>query len=312
MSDSTQLTATASSNTPGIQELWVSSTGPQVLKHFDGPERFDLNYDEFVGFQSNNAGIFWSRSNFNTIVLTLDKPFIVPGTDLSANELQIKIHSDCAPSTKVDANHFETKVEGVTIHFFENSPLQDTITANGTNTSTSTSPRSNISGGRMRFTTRERCSVVGPLEYVMELSRSPGDGGNSFDLQLFIPSGNPESEVIEVDVTFDKGLEAITIGPEFEEEGMIRFARLQQGDMGGEGGFHPEVQVDGTVMQLVGYSDGRLIFYSSSANPVDWCTLLVSHANAMEFLRTSPGSELDNSGSNSDSDFDFGAGAFMD
>lgn len=310
MSYSSQITTTASSHTPGIQELWVSSTGPQVLKHFDGPERFDLNYDEFVGLESKNAGVFWSRSNFNTIVLTLDKPFIVPGTDLSANELQIKIHSDCAPSTKVDANHFETKVEGVTVHFFENSPLQSMFTANGTNTSTSTS--SNTFGGRMRFTTRERCSVVGPLEYVMELSRSPGDGGNSFDLQLSIPTGNPESEVIEVDVTFDKGLEAITIGPDFEEEGLIRFARLQRGDMGGEGGFHPEVQVDGTVMQLGGYSDVRFIFYSSSANPVDWCTLLVSHADAMEIARATPGSESDNSGSNSDSDFDFGAGAFMD
>jgi hypothetical protein len=291
MSDSAQATSTASSNIPEIQELWVSSTGPQVLKHFDGPNPPHLDWDEFVGFQSNNAGIIWSRTNFNTIVLTLEQPVIVPGTDLNANELQIEIHSDYSPEAEDDANHFETKLEGVTIHFFENSPLQDTAN----NTSTSTSPDS--FGGRMRFTTRDRCSVIGPLQYVMELSRSPGDGGNSFDLQLFIPAsstgdgGNPESEVIEVDATFDKGLEAVTIGPDFEEEGLIRFARIKRGDMGSDGGVHPDVQADGTVMQLGGYSDGRFIFYSSSANPVDWSTLLVSHAEAMEIVRTTPGSE---------------------
>jgi hypothetical protein len=82
--------------------------------------------------------------------------------------------------------------------------------------------------------------------------------------------------------------------------------------MGGDGNSYPDVQVDGTVMHLKGRSDGQIILYSSSADPVDWSTMLVSHADAMEFLRTSPGSESDDSGSDSDSSFDFGAGGFRD
>jgi hypothetical protein len=159
MSDSTQEARATSSDTPEMQDLSVSSTGQQRILHLLGPDAPGVNWDELLQFESNHAGLLWSRTNFNTLVVTLEQPFTVPRTDLRANELQIEIHSEDSADPEDNVNHFETKTEGVAIHFFENSPLVDTASSSTSGLRTSTGSV----GNRMRFTTRHNCSVIGPI-----------------------------------------------------------------------------------------------------------------------------------------------------
>lgn len=155
---------------------------------------------EFLQFSSSPDGFLEINTDFNTLLVTLDPPFVVPGTDLRASELHIRLTSDSLAEMDSNANPLTDRRDNVRLDFFE--------------------PRSEVSPDGavrawMRSTTRSNCSVVGPVVYIFENGVSPTRG--SFLLQLSISSdtaGGGESH----DLRADNHVETVvaTYNPNFE------------------------------------------------------------------------------------------------
>ncbi|GFZ50108.1 hypothetical protein JCM24511_07861 [Saitozyma sp. JCM 24511] len=207
MSDAAQSTVTPVSDiyaglgvdVPETEWLSVSSTSLQRLARFVG-DASAPGYTEFLQFSSSPDGLLEINTDLNTILVTLNPPFVVPGTDLRASELQIRLTSDSFAEMDSNANPLADRRDHVRLDFFE--------------------PRSGVSpDGTVRAwvhsTTRHNCSVVGPVVYILEDCVSPTRG--SFLLQLSIPTdtaGGGESD----DLRADNHVETVvaTYNPNFE------------------------------------------------------------------------------------------------
>ncbi|RSH93510.1 hypothetical protein EHS25_007866 [Saitozyma podzolica] len=270
---------------PETEWLSVSSTGVQRLARFVGNASAP-GYTEFLQFSSSPDGLLEINTDFNTLLVTLDPPFVVPGTDLRASELQIKLPSDSLAEMDSNANPFTDRRDNVRLDFFE--------------PGSEVSPDGTVRAW-MRSTTRHNCSVVGPVVYILEDSVSPTRG--SFLLQLSIPSdtaaggeshhlrGNNHVETVVA--TYNPNLEAVTVRGErpgtfcrVKSEFKILPAdddpmRHQLTDFNQQ----PESHV------LLGTSDSianaQVFFYRpSSVEQTDWRTNLIPISTARPMLAT--------------------------
>lgn len=289
---------------PETKLFTVSSTGLQRLARFEsrssGP-----GYTEFLQFSSSPDGLLEINTDFNTLLVTLAPPFLVPGTDLRAQELQIKLHSEFSIEMDEDANPFTDQRDNVTLDFFER---RSQIDPNGNDRAW------------VRSTTRHHCSVVGPVVSILQGGVSPT--GTSFVLQLSIPfdtvgEGEGESNhprgnnyVENVVAKYNPNFEAVTVHSEHpgtfcRVQSNLKFCPVDDDPMRGQltdFNQQPESHV------LLGTGDSianaQVLFYRpNSVAQTNWRTNLIPISTARPMLATSSHSPASDQADVEDADY---------
>jgi hypothetical protein len=125
----------------------------------------------YLQFASSPSGVLEVQSGWNTLLVVLEQPFTVPRTDLIAKELQIEIPGWSVELEDDDTDPNEDEREDVTVRFLGSGAQRH---ANGN------------TDWEVRSTTREGCTIIGPVVWILTEGEYPPGGW--FHLQLSVPS----------------------------------------------------------------------------------------------------------------------------
>ncbi|GFZ50110.1 hypothetical protein JCM24511_07863 [Saitozyma sp. JCM 24511] len=164
----------------GIHHLSITSTGPpQRMARYQG-ESLEGGPLHYLQFASSPSGVLEVQSGWNTLLIVLEHPFTVPGTDLMAKELQVEIPGWSVELEDDDTDPNEDEREDVTVRFLGSRAQRH---ANGN------------TDWEVRSTTREGCTIIGPVVWILTEGEYPPGGW--FHLQLSVPSSVDASAKIE-------------------------------------------------------------------------------------------------------------------